>query len=109
MVFQLAERHYRQPGLAGRLEAAVRSRYVRPNEAQLLGVVQAGGGGYARAYRSLASTAGLRWVALPPEIDLSDPARAAQYGAAGIRLPGPRPGPPRSGGVPRGAIPLARP
>lgn len=90
MVFQLAERHYRQPGLAGRLEAAVRSRYVRPNEAQLLGLVQAGELDYAWSYRSLASTAGLRWVALPPEIDLSDPARAAQYGAAGIRLPGPR-------------------
>jgi molybdate/tungstate transport system substrate-binding protein len=90
MVFQLAERHYRQPGLAGRLEAAVRSRYVRPSEAQLLGLVQAGELDYAWSYRSLASTAGLRWVALPPEIDLSDPARAAQYGAARIRLPGPR-------------------
>jgi len=88
MVFQLAERHYGQPGLTGRLEAAVRSRYVRPNEAQLLGLVQAGELDYAWSYRSLARTAGLRWVALPPEIDLSDPARVSQYGAARIRLPG---------------------
>lgn len=90
MVFQLAERHYREPGLAQRLEAAVRRRHVRPNEAQLLGLVQAGELDYAWSYRSLAATAGLRWVTLPPEIDLSDPARAEAYSAARIRLPGPR-------------------
>ncbi len=90
MVFQLAELHYREPGLAQRLEAAVRPRYVRPNEAQLLGLVQAGELDYAWSYRSLASTAGLRWVTLPSEIDLSDPARAEGYGVARIKLPGPR-------------------
>ena len=90
LVFQLAELHYHEPGLAQRLEAAVRPRYVRPNEAQLLGLVQAGELDYAWSYRSLASTAGLRWVTLPPEIDLSDPARAEGYSAARIRLPGPR-------------------
>jgi molybdate/tungstate transport system substrate-binding protein len=90
MVFELAELHYHEPGLAQRLEAAVRPRYVRPNEAQLLGLVQAGELDYAWSYRSLASTAGLRWVTLPPEIDLSDPARAEGYSAARIRLPGPR-------------------
>ncbi len=90
MVFQLAEAHYQQPGLADRLDAAVRARYVRPSEAQLLGLVQAGELDYAWSYRSLAGTAGLRSVTLPPEIDLSDPARGTQYAAARIRLPGPR-------------------
>ncbi|HEV8598632.1 MAG TPA: tungstate ABC transporter substrate-binding protein WtpA [Gemmatimonadales bacterium] len=90
MVFQLAELHYSEPGLAQRLEAAIRPRYVRPNEAQLLGLVQAGELDYAWSYRSLAATAGLRWVTLPPEIDLSDPARAQDYSVARIRLPGPR-------------------
>jgi molybdate/tungstate transport system substrate-binding protein len=90
MVFQLAERHYRRPGLARRLEAAVRSRYVRPSEAQLLGLVQAGELDYAWSYRSLATTAGLRWVSLPSQIDLSDPARAEEYASARVRLPGSR-------------------
>lgn len=90
LVFQLAERHYREPGLARRLEAAVQPKYVRPNEAQLLGLVQAGELDYAWSYRSLAMTAGLRWVTLPAEVDLSDPARAAEYSVARIRLPGPR-------------------
>ena len=90
MVFQLAESYYQQPGLARRLEAARRPSYVRPNEAQLLGLLQAGELDYAWSYRSLATTAGLRWVTLPPEIDLSDPERAAFYATARVRLPGPR-------------------
>lgn len=90
MVFQLAERHYGEPGLAQRLLEARDPRFVRPNEAQLLGLVQAGELDYAWSYRSLAETAGLRWVALPPAIDLSDAARAGEYSLATIRLPGAR-------------------
>jgi molybdate/tungstate transport system substrate-binding protein len=90
MVFQLAESYYQQPGLARRLEAARRPSYVRPSEAQLLGLLQAGELDYAWSYRSLAASAGLRWVALPPEIDLSDPERAAFYATARVRLPGSR-------------------
>jgi len=90
MVFQLAERHYDQPGLARRLLDALDPRFVRPSEAQLLGLVQAGELDYAWSYRSLAETAGLRWVDLPPAIDLSDPAHTGDYALAAIRLPGSR-------------------
>lgn len=92
MVFQLAETAQHEPGLAARLERAVDPRYVRPSEAQLLGLVQAGELDYAWSYRSLAATAGLRWLNLPAAIDLSDPTRAAEYAKAHIRLPGPRMG-----------------
>lgn len=90
MVLQLAERHYGEAGLAHRLTDALDPRFVRPNEAQLLGLVQAGELDYAWSYRSLAETAGLRWVELPPAIDLSDPTRAGEYAMAVIRLPGRR-------------------
>lgn len=90
MAFQLAEAHYREPGLAARLRQALRPRFVRPNEAQLTGLLQAGELDYAWSYRSLARTAGLRWVDLPKEIDLSDPSLAEWYARARIRLPGPR-------------------
>lgn len=90
MVFQLAESHYHEPGLAGRLSAALRPRYVRANESQLTGLIQAGELDYAWSYRSLAETAGLKWVTLPPEIDLSDPKLAGWYAQARVRLPGPR-------------------
>ena len=69
---------------------------MRPSEVQLLGLVQAGELDYAWSYRSLAATAGLRWVSLPPEIDLSDPARAEAYARARVRLPGLRLGTPDS-------------
>lgn len=92
MVFQLAESHYHQAGLAARLRASLLPRYVRPNEAQLVGLLQAGELDYAWSYRSLARTGGLKWVTLPPEVDLSEPAMASRYGAARVRLPSSRPG-----------------
>jgi molybdate/tungstate transport system substrate-binding protein len=88
MVLQLAERHYRQPGLAARLLTAIPSRYVRPKEADLTALVQAGELDYAWSYISIARTSGLRHVDLPKEIDLSDPALADRYTAARVRLPG---------------------
>lgn len=90
MVMQLAERHYGEPGLGRRLTDAREPRFVRPNEAQLLGLVQAGELDYAWSYRSLALTAGLRWLELPAEIDLSDASRAPAYAEATVRLPGAR-------------------
>ena len=90
MVFQLAEAHYREPGLALRLERALRPELVRPSEAQLLALVQSGELDYAWSYQSLARTAGLRWVDLPREVDLSDPALADRYARVSVRLPGPR-------------------
>lgn len=88
MVFQLAERHYRRPGLAARLDAAVPPRYIRPKEADLTALVQVGELDYAWSYLSIARTSGLLHVDLPREIDLSDPAQAGEYAYARVRLPG---------------------
>ncbi len=90
MVFQLAESYYHEPGLAGRLDHALDPRNIRSSEAQLVGLLQAGELDYAWSYRSLAASTGLKWLALPPEVDLSDPARADRYGTAMVRLPGSR-------------------
>ena len=88
MVFQLVERFEQQPGLAARLRQSLRPGLMRPAEAQLVGLLQAGELDYAWSYRSLAQTGGLKWVDLPPEIDLSDPAQADRYAEASVRLPG---------------------
>jgi molybdate/tungstate transport system substrate-binding protein len=88
MVFQLAEKFYHQPGLASRLERAHPPRYVRPKEADLTALVQAGELDYSWSYASIARTARLPYVQLPPEIDLSDPNRADWYRQAKVRLPG---------------------
>lgn len=88
MVFQLAEAHYREPGLAARLGEAVDPRNIRPKEADLTALVQAGELDYAWSYRSIAEATGLRHVDLPARVDLSDPALADWYTQAGVRLPG---------------------
>jgi molybdate/tungstate transport system substrate-binding protein len=89
MVFQLAEKFYKQPGLAARLDRAIPAKYIRPKEADLTALVQAGELDYSWSYASIARTAaGLRHVDLPPEIDLSDPKLADWYSQARVRLPG---------------------
>ena len=88
MAFQLAEKLYRQPGLAARLERALPPKYMRAKEADLTALVQAGELDYSWSYRSIARSAGLRYVDLPPEIDLSDPKLAEWYAGASVRLPG---------------------
>ncbi|HVQ45241.1 MAG TPA: extracellular solute-binding protein [Gemmatimonadales bacterium] len=90
MVFQLAEKFYQQPGLAGKLERAFPPRYMRPKEADLTALVQAGELDYSWSYASLARTAGLHYVDLPDEIDLSNPKLAYQYAQVSVRIPGER-------------------
>lgn len=88
MVLQLAEAHLGQPGLARRLLAAMPERWVRPKEADLVALVQAGELDYAWSYYNIAQATKLPFVALGPEVDLSDPARADWYAQASVRLPG---------------------
>lgn len=88
MVFQLAERFYHQPGLAARLERAFPPKYIRPKEADLTALVQAGELDYSWSYLSIARTTGLRYVDLPSEVNLSDPNLADWYAQARVRLPG---------------------
>lgn len=88
MVWQLAERYYREPGLAAALRARSPERNVRPKEADLVGLLQAGEFDYIWSYESMARAAGLRYVTLPAEVDLSDPALADVYATASVRVRG---------------------
>jgi molybdate/tungstate transport system substrate-binding protein len=88
LVLQLAERHYGQPGLAQRLLAHAPERNVRPKEADLVALLQAGELDYAWSYESLAQAANLSYVRLPPEIDLGSPADSARYAVASVRVVG---------------------
>ena len=88
IVLQLAERYYREPGLAQRLDAAMPPKYQRPKEADLTALLQAGELDYAWTYRSLAETNGLKYLSLPKAIDLSDPSLTQEYEKASVRIPG---------------------
>ena len=92
LVWQLAERHYGQPGLAARLEAVHPARNVRPKEADLVGLLQAGEFDYIWSYESMARAIGLPFVQLPKGVDLSPPDSAATYARARITVRGARAG-----------------
>lgn len=88
MAWQLAQIYYRQPQLATQLQAASPLRYMRPKEADLTALLQLGELDYIWTYRSIAQANGFRWLDLPREINLSDPAMAATYAQAKVTLPG---------------------
>jgi molybdate/tungstate transport system substrate-binding protein len=88
LVLQLAERHYARPGLAASLARAMPARNVRPKEADLVGLLQAGEFDYIWSYESMARSIGLPFVRLPDAIDLSSPADSAFYATASVRVRG---------------------
>ena len=87
-LLRLAESHYREPGLAERLLARAPPRNMRGNAAELAGLLQLGELDYIFEYESLARSHRFRFVTLPREIDLGDPALAEQYATVSVRVVG---------------------
>ncbi len=92
LVWQLAARHEGDPGLSARLATAHPERNVRPKEADLVGLLQAGELDYIWSYESMARATGLRYVTLPAAIDLASPDSAAAYATARVTVRGGAPG-----------------
>ena len=88
LVWQLAERFYKQPGLGERFLATAPARNVRPKEADLVGLLQAGEFDYIWSYESIAQGVGAKYVTLPREIDLSAPDDSAEYAVASVLVAG---------------------
>lgn len=88
MLFQLAERHYGEAGLAQRLEAAAPRRHMRPKSAELVALLQAGELDYAWMYESSARGSRLPFLSLPPALDLGDESLADSYAKARVRVMG---------------------
>ncbi len=63
-------------------------RHQRPDATKLIAPVEAGDIDAAFVYRTEAAAAGLRYVALDPRIDFSDPALASDYALAEIEITG---------------------
>jgi molybdate/tungstate transport system substrate-binding protein len=59
---------------------------IRDGSIFVLSHLEAGGIDYAFEYQSVAEGHDLRWVSLPPEIDLSSPDHADRYGKVGVVL-----------------------
>ena len=91
LTLQLAERYYEQPGLYDRLMTLSPARNVRPKEADLVGLLQAGEFDYIWSYESLAQATQLRYITLPAAIDLGTPADSAVYARVAVKVAGKMP------------------
>ncbi|MDQ2666811.1 MAG: extracellular solute-binding protein [Gemmatimonadota bacterium] len=86
LAYQLAESFYHEPGLAKRLESQTPPRLIRGNASELAALLSAGELDYIIEYESLARSQHFRIVHLPPEIDLGDQSRAAEYAKAQVAV-----------------------
>jgi molybdate/tungstate transport system substrate-binding protein len=88
LMFQLAERYYRQPGLAAALLQHAPERNMRGNAAELAALLASGELDYIYDYQSVAESNGFQFITLPAAIDLGDPKHAADYAAVHVRIRG---------------------
>lgn len=92
IMFDLAERFYRRPGLSASLLRTAPDRNIRPNAAELAGLLAAGELDYIYDYESVAQSNNFRFIALPAAINLGDPKRTAEYAAVSVSVRGTSPG-----------------
>ena len=90
--WQLAENYYHRPKLYQELKSGVPERNIRPKSVELVALLQSGELDYIYGYRSVAEQNNLQFIAFPPEIDFSDPAKANFYENASVEVAGMSPG-----------------
>jgi molybdate/tungstate transport system substrate-binding protein len=91
-MFDLAEKHYKSPGLAKTLLSHAPDRNIRPNAAELAALLAAGELDYIYDYQSVAESNGFHFIQLPSAIDLGDAKQAAFYATASVAVRGTTPG-----------------
>jgi molybdate/tungstate transport system substrate-binding protein len=83
-MLQLAQGYYHAPGLSASVLKNSPGSSVATTETSLLGALQSGQIDYLAIYRSDALQNHLRYIQLPAQINLSDPALAAMYRKAAV-------------------------
>ncbi len=91
MMLQLAEKYYKRPGLQKQFTGKDQA-YMRPKETDLLALLETGSVDYIFLYRSVAVQHNLKYLILPDQINLKNPAFAAEYATAKVDINGKAPG-----------------
>ena len=91
MTLKLAEKYYKKPGLAGRIMGKDQ-QYMRPKEVDLLSLLESGNLDYIFIYKSVALQHQLKYLVLPDQINLKNPAYASTYATATVDINGKKPG-----------------
>lgn len=84
-MLQLAGGYYHQPGLSASVLKNSPAASVAETETSLISALQSGQIDYLAIYESTAQEEHLKYIALPAQINLSDPAMAAGYAKVSIR------------------------
>jgi len=92
LVWQLAEKYYKDPGLYKKLLANCPLQNVRPKETDLIALLEAGQLDYVFIYKSVCEQHHMPFVALPDRINLGSPAFAGFYKQAAVKISGKKPG-----------------
>jgi molybdate/tungstate transport system substrate-binding protein len=91
IMLQLAEKHYKQPGLAKNIMGKDQE-FNRPKEVDLLALLESESIDYIFIYRSVAIQHKLKYIALPDQVNLKNPAFAGLYATAKVEINGSKPG-----------------
>ena len=81
-MLKLAETYYGKPGLSDAILKNAPQKNIRDTETELLGALEAGQIDYLAIYKSDALQHHLKYLDLPPDINLSDASKFAAYKAA---------------------------
>ncbi|HBW46368.1 TPA: tungstate ABC transporter substrate-binding protein WtpA [bacterium] len=92
MLFQLAERYYKMPNLSKKMIESIGEKNIRPKVVDLLALLDAGSIDCIFIYRSVAVQHDLKFIQLPAEINLGDPADSEIYSKSEIEISGKAPG-----------------
>lgn len=88
---KLAEKFYKKPGLASMM-ISKNKNYIRPQEVDLVALMESNAIDYMFQYKSVAIQHGLKFVQLPKEINLSDPSKSNIYSSVSTEVAGSKPG-----------------
>ncbi|MGO0122591.1 tungstate ABC transporter substrate-binding protein WtpA [Desulfothermobacter acidiphilus] len=92
MCWQLASKFYNDPTLYQKLTQNCPARNIRPKSVELLALLESGALDYAFEYKSVAEQHKLKYVSLPPQINLGDMKYADFYRQAEVQIKGSEPG-----------------
>ncbi|MFH1829191.1 MAG: tungstate ABC transporter substrate-binding protein WtpA [Pseudomonadota bacterium] len=92
LVWQLAEKYYKKPGLYESLRKSCPRKNIRPKETDLLALLETGELDYVFIYHSVAEQHHGKSVILPDEINLKSSDHADFYKTASIKIAGEKPG-----------------
>ncbi len=87
LVTKLAELYYNKPGISEQL-LDKDQKYIRPKETDLLALLETNSLDFVFIYRSVAVQHHLKFIELPPKINLENPGFAEYYKQASVEISG---------------------